>query len=117
MKKLIIPGLLSLLVFASCEKQVDEFESPAIEDYFPVALGKSITYKLDSSVYINFGTQKDTRSYIIKDSIEGQATDLIGRPTFRVARYFQGVIMFDSANPVADPKAHNSGPLFRQLLY
>ena len=94
MKKLLIPGLLSLLILTSCEKQVDEFESPAIEDYFPVAIGKSITYKLDSSVYINFGTQKDTRSYIVKDSIEGQATDLIGRPTFRVARYFQ-----DQSNP------------------
>ncbi|MBS1656200.1 MAG: hypothetical protein JSU05_15210, partial [Bacteroidetes bacterium] len=45
----LLPGLL-----VSCGKKTEDFQTEAISDYVPLASGKYITYRLDSTVFTNF---------------------------------------------------------------
>ena len=75
-------------VFASCNK-TDNLDTDELSDYVQLAVGKYITYRLDSIKYINFG-QKDTLiSYQAKDVVEAEITDNLGRPAWRVVRYLR----------------------------
>ena len=58
-----------------------------LSDYFPLQIGKYITYDLDSTVFVNFGKQKVIHSYQVKDMIDVAITDNLGRPSFRIIRY------------------------------
>ncbi|MGI8581530.1 MAG: hypothetical protein ACR2KX_05025 [Chitinophagaceae bacterium] len=81
--------LLSIPLLFSCKKENELFTTSTLSDYFPLQVGKYITYNLDSTVYINFG-QKDTiLKYQVKDSIEKLITDNIGRPAYRIQRYIR----------------------------
>ena len=77
-----------VLAFASCNK-TEKFDSAELSDYLQLAVGKYITYRLDSLKYINFG-QKDTFiHYQAKDVVEAEITDNLGRPAWRVVRYLR----------------------------
>lgn len=58
-----------------------------ISDYTNLSLGKYVTYKLDSTVTLPFGTGFTVNSYVVKDSIEAQMTDALNRPGYRIVRY------------------------------
>lgn len=81
----LIAGLLILTIF-SCQKEIFTLDSENITAYYPLKVGKFITYKLDSTVYINLGTQKIIRSYIVQDRIDSVITDNVGRPSYKVKR-------------------------------
>lgn len=85
-----VAGLLLLSVcFFSCKKQSETYSTENINDYFPLQVGKYITYNLDSTVYINFG-QKDTIiSYQARDVVDAQITDNLGRTAYRIIRYLR----------------------------
>jgi hypothetical protein len=88
--KLLLPCLFlfSCLLFIDCS-QKDDFISESPEEYQNLAVGKYITYRLDSLLYVNFG-QKDTLiKYQAKDVVEGATTDALGRPSWRVVRYLR----------------------------
>ena len=90
MKK--IPFLLIItlaLGFTACKKSSEEFNSATIKDYFPLTVGKYISYRLDSIVPINFGASIITRSYEVKYQIDAQITDNLGRPAYRIVRYIR----------------------------
>lgn len=78
--------LLSFALF-SCKDEVENFSSDNIKDYYPLATGKYITYRLDSTVFTTFGTVTEVRSYQVKYQIDQPITDNQGRPAFRVYRY------------------------------
>jgi hypothetical protein len=77
------------LFFISCKKENDKFSSESMNDYFPLEVGKYITYNLDSTLFVNFG-QKDTIvSYQVQDRVDAQITDNLGRPAYRIIRYIR----------------------------
>lgn len=84
----IFYSLILVLIFfqSSCKKQDEILDAEKIEDYYPLQIGKYITYTLDSTVYINLGTKKETRSYVIQDKIDSVITDNLGRPSYRIKR-------------------------------
>ncbi len=91
MKKLIPCIFLAALaaVFSSCGKSSIDFQTPQLEEYFPLQTGKFITYSLDSLVYTNFGTTAETHSYQVKFVVDSLITDNLGRPAYRIFRYIR----------------------------
>lgn len=71
----------------SCKKETEEFKTDAIADYLPLSVGKYITYRLDSSVFVNFGTTMEVHRYQVKHVVDAQVTDNLGRPSYRIIRY------------------------------
>jgi hypothetical protein len=82
---LFVPLLLLSLVIG-CKKSY-QYPSDKITDYLSLQKGKYITYRLDSLIFINFGTQDTTLKYLARDVIDDSITDNIGRPSWRVIRY------------------------------
>lgn len=90
--KNLIPCLVAItLLFSitSCEKKTEEFTSEPVADYLPLAVGKYITYRLDSTVFTNFGTITETHRYQVKHVVDAQVTDNLGRPSYRIIRYLR----------------------------
>ncbi|MGG9960503.1 hypothetical protein [Ferruginibacter sp. SUN106] len=80
----------SLVTFSACKKTTEKFPTAPLSDYFPLAVGKYITYSLDSIVYYdNFGTSASTKSYQVKQVVDAQITDNLGRPGYRIIRYIR----------------------------
>ncbi len=89
-KNILIALSLLVLVAASCKKQTEEFNTPAISDYAPLTPGKYITYRLDSTVfYKNFGTTTDVFTYEVKHLVDAAITDNLGREAYRIIRYIR----------------------------
>lgn len=79
---------LAALAFFSCNK-TDGFSSDPVSDYMPLELGKYIIYRLDSTVFLNFGKNKEVHSYQVKYEVNAEITDNQGRPAFRIYRYIR----------------------------
>lgn len=84
-------SLLSVVIFSffSCKKKIEIFQTDALSDYMPLSAGKYITYRVDSTVFTNFGRNVEIHSYQVKHLIESQITDNLGRPGYRVFRYMR----------------------------
>ncbi len=80
----------------SCKKQAD-FATAPVADYMPMQPGKYIHYRLDSTLYINFGQQDTVISYDAKDVIDSVITDNEGRISYRVIRYLRSYGSEDNA--------------------
>jgi hypothetical protein len=89
MKKYFGLALLLLSLLTACNKQNELYSTASLSDYFPLKVGKYITYDLDSTVFINFGQKDTVVKYQVKDSVETQITDNLGRPAFRIVRYMR----------------------------
>ncbi|HEY0677037.1 MAG TPA: hypothetical protein VGD17_02080 [Chitinophagaceae bacterium] len=76
------------LLLTQCNKK-DDFTSEPVEDYLQLQVGKYVIYRLDSMKFENLDTLKS--SYQAKDEIDGQMTDNLGRPSWRVVRYLRDV--------------------------
>lgn len=84
----IITGVLFLSIhLAGCDKKNDDFASDAVTDYFNLQTGKYIIYRLDSTRYDGANLAETVVSYLAKDTVEGPATDNLGRAGWRVVRY------------------------------
>jgi hypothetical protein len=88
------PYCLLLIVCSSiflnaCKKQTDSFTSSALTDYYPLEVGKHITYDMDSTVFINFGQRDTVIKYQVQDVVDAQITDNLGRPAYRIIRYIR----------------------------
>jgi hypothetical protein len=90
--KNLIPLLAAigfLFSTASCKKETEEFKTEAIADYLPIVVGKYITYRLDSTVFTNFGKNEELHRYQVKHVVDAQVPDNLGRPGFRILRYLR----------------------------
>lgn len=90
--KNLIPCLAALAFFfsfTSCEKKTEDFQSDAVTDYLPTVVGKYITYRLDSTVFTNFGTVQEVHKYLVKHVVDAQVPDNLGRPSYRILRYLR----------------------------
>ncbi len=81
-------GLIFISFFlSSCKKETENFTSAAVTDYYPLEVGKYITYNLDSTVfYINFNQQASVVHYQVQDRVDAQISDNLGRPAYRILR-------------------------------
>lgn len=84
--------LMICIGITSCEKESENLALPSISSYYPLQVGKSITYKLDSTVYLNLGTTKEVHSYVIQDRIDAIINDNTGRPSYKVKRMLRNNI-------------------------
>ena len=81
---IVLMALTALI--SSCKKENETIETESISSYYPLAIGNSITYLMDSTTYIKFGTEKVIRSYIVKDVIDSIITDNLGRDSYKIKR-------------------------------
>ncbi len=96
MRKVFLSSIIiSSVIFSSCSKDAEVLDLPAINDYSPLLVGKYVTYNLDSTVFINFGAKDTVIKYQVKHEIDGQMTDNLGRPAYRIIRYIRKT----AANP------------------
>ncbi len=87
--------VISALFFNACKKSTDVLEINSVSEYYPLQVGKYVTYSLDSTVFINFGAKDTVIKYQVKHEIDAQITDNLGRPAYRVIRYIRKT----AANP------------------
>lgn len=78
-----------LLFMYSCKKQNSDFTSDQLSDYISPKPGNYIIYRLDSTVFTNFGRTTEIHSYLEKQLVDAQITDGMGRPSYRILRYLQ----------------------------
>jgi len=76
---------ISLALFSCNEKET--FTTAPISEYLPLVAKKYITYRLDSTVFTNFGRSTEIHKYQVKHVIDTLITDNQGRPAYRVYRY------------------------------
>ena len=88
MKKIIaFLGLIILLV--SCKNETETLTIYTASDYFPLEIGKYITYKLDSTVYTRLGTRKEIHSYELKLENTQIIKDNNNREAMRITAYLR----------------------------
>ena len=78
--------LMVVCTIIGCKKQ-DTYTATKINDFYPLAVGKTYFYRLDSTVVSADSRTLLVRSYNIKDSVESTFTDNEGRPSYRIFRY------------------------------
>jgi hypothetical protein len=81
--------VLTSISLLSCSGKKEVFETEALADYMPLAVGKSITYRLDSLVFTNFGRKTETHAYQLKNVIDAKLIDNEGHESYRVYRYMR----------------------------
>lgn len=80
---------LIIFAFASCKKESTTLDTASVGDYFPLQVGKYITYDLDSTVFTNFNQNITIRHYQAKYQVEDTTTDNLGRKGFIIYRYLR----------------------------
>ena len=91
--------IAAAIIISSCEKQTEEFQTEALADYVPLQAGKYITYRLDSTVFVNFGRTTQIHKYQVKHVVDQQITDNLGRPAWRVFRFIRDSVNATSWTP------------------
>jgi hypothetical protein len=80
--------LAIVLALSSCKKQ-DAFTSGPVNDYYPLQVGKYITYNLDSTLFVNFGKKDTIIKYQAQDRVDSLITDNLGRPAYIIHRFIR----------------------------
>ena len=88
-KNLLLITIIAAIVFTSCKKDPEVLDLASVKDYSPFIVGKYITYNLDSTVFINFGTKDTVIKYQVKHQVDALITDNLGRPAYRIIRYIR----------------------------
>lgn len=89
MAKYFVGSFLLFLLVASCKKQNETFKTASVSDYFPMQVGKYITYNLDSTLFTHFGQTQTVIHYQAQDRVDAQVIDNMGRPSFRIIRFIR----------------------------
>ena len=83
----LITIFFSTLLLSSCDKQtLDNFQTEPVSNYYPMQVGKYFIYRVDSTVFTNFGRTEEIRKYQIKHTVDAQITDNLGRLSYRILR-------------------------------
>lgn len=90
-KTYILIAVMALII-GSCKKENEILMNEKIGDFYPIQVGNSIIYQLDSTVYINFGSEKVVHSHIIKDVVDSMITDNLGRNSYKIKREIRNSI-------------------------
>ena len=96
MRKVFFLSIITVaVIFSACKKSTDVLEVATVQEYAPLVIGKYITYNLDSTVFINFGSKDTIIKYQVKHQVDALITDNLGRPAYRIIRYIRKT----AANP------------------
>ena len=87
--------LLTIIALSGCKKEPETLLVPSLSDYYPLQTGKSFTYRLDSTLYVSFGTAIKVNSYTAKDSIISTFDDNLGRTSYLVYRYLTDTLQIN----------------------
>jgi hypothetical protein len=89
MTKRLIGFAFIIFLAASCKKETEVLTTTTLNDYFPVQVGKYITYDLDSTVFTKFNQTLTVRHYQAQYKIEKETTDNLGNTGYIVNRYLR----------------------------
>ncbi len=81
--------LLASAFLFGCKKETETVQPELPKDYLSLQPGKYITYRTDSTVFINFGLGTVVRSYQEKNIVDSLLTDNLGRPSYRAFRFIR----------------------------
>lgn len=87
MLKKVLPFICMIFVLSACEKKTENFQTETVAAYYPLAVGNHLDYDLDSTLFINFGKKDTVVHYQVRDVVDAQIEDNLGRPSFRIVRY------------------------------
>lgn len=86
---LVAVAMVALLI--ACKKEKATLDTPPMSDYFPLEVGKTYLYRLDSTLtntpVCPHGSCLEAHSYLAKDSIESTFSDNEGRLSYRIFRF------------------------------
>ena len=94
MKKLVAASFVFVsawFLIVGCESSKETFKTSPLSDYYPLKIGTTLTYRLDSTVPAPFGTALLVKSYQAKDSIESTFIDNQGRVSYRIFRLIRNL--------------------------
>ncbi len=88
MNRKFLPALLVAVlsvVFFSCKKETDDkFKGDYSRAYFPMEIGRFVTYDVDSTLWDDFKQVKSIHKYQMRYIIADTFTDNQGRPSYRL---------------------------------
>lgn len=85
----LVTTIAACFIFFGCTKKTEDFKTAPLSDYLPLEVGKYITYRVDSTVFVNFGSATEIHSYQEKNVIDAKITDALGREGYRVFRFIR----------------------------
>lgn len=94
----LLISAFSCFAFISCEKKTEILQTTVLSEYLPMEVGKYIHYQLDSTLFVDFGQKDTVISYDARDVVEGQISDNLGRPGYRVVRYLRDLLSTSDAD-------------------
>lgn len=83
-KALLVSAFLVLL--SACKK-TETLDTMTLDELFPLTVGKYITYRVDSLVFVDAGKTAATHRYQFRHIVEKQVTDNLNRPAWQVVTY------------------------------
>ena len=82
----------AIVIISGCESKKEELDLDSPVSYFiNLQPGKYITYRLDSTVFVQAGRREETHSYQEKHVVDAEITDALGRKSFRIFRYLNNI--------------------------
>jgi len=78
-------SIILIVFLASCRSNQPQ-QGFSVEEFSPLTSGKTITYRIDSLVFTQFGRQVETRSYLMRYTIDSSFLDNQGRKSYRIIR-------------------------------
>ncbi len=89
---LFIMGLLCIAGTQSCTEKIISVNNVFGPSYFPLNHGHAITYRVDSTIYDDFGQGNVyTNSYYMKDVVDSSFVDLQNQTSHVVLRYMRPI--------------------------
>ncbi len=79
--------IVMIVLLFGCKKESETLSLSPLSDYYPLQTGKSFMYRLDSTLYLSFGSNVKVVSYVAKDSIINTFMDNNNRTSYTVYRY------------------------------
>jgi len=83
----ILFAIFALIALASCTPELEDYQGNVEgPKFFPLAVGNSWIYRVDSVIYDNKGLNVDSVSGYIRETITSQYMDSAGDKVFRIER-------------------------------
>jgi hypothetical protein len=87
---ILVIAALILTIAACANRKTDEYVTSLHFEYFPLEIGRSITYQVDSIVFDSDGQGgffQDSMRYFLKETFADTFRDAAGNLTFRLERF------------------------------
>ena len=88
-----LPIIVIAFVIFSCGKETEviddnDFQKARLTELImPLQPGKFITYRVDSTVFTDFGRKTEIHKYQVKHVVDALVTDNLNRPSYRIYRF------------------------------